>query len=210
VSSPRRAEIVEAAYRYVLGAGLAGASLRPLAEAVGSSTGVLRFLFGSKDGLVAAVLERAREDELALLATIPGDADLPAVARSVWRWLGDPEHRGLLRLWTESYAASLQDDAGPWSGFAAATVRDWLAVLARAQPARVRNTAAGRAQRTAVLAVLRGAMLDLLATGDRARVDRAVEDVLRTLGTRDSVAGCAGSSSSSSTARRRTGRSTPG
>lgn len=62
VSSPRRAEIVEAAYEYVLGAGLAGASLRPLADAVGSSTGVLRFLFGSKDGLVAAVLDRARAD----------------------------------------------------------------------------------------------------------------------------------------------------
>jgi AcrR family transcriptional regulator len=181
VSSPRRAEIVEAAYRYVLGAGLAGASLRPLAEAVGSSTGVLRFLFESKDGLVAAVLERARQDELALLATIPGDADLPEVGRTIWHWLADPEHRGLLRLWTESYAASLQDDAGPWAGFAAATVRDWLAVLARAQPAALRSTAAGRAQRTAVLAVLRGAMLDLLATGDRARTTRAVTAALAAL-----------------------------
>jgi len=177
-TSARRDEIVEAAYEYVTRSGLAGASLRPLAEAVGSSTGVLRFLFGTKDGLVAAVLERARADELALLATIPEDADLPAVARAIWSWLADPRHRGVLRLWTESYAASLQDEAGPWSGFAASTVRDWLAVLTRAQPASVRNTAAGRAQRTAVLAVLRGAMLDLLATGDRARTTRAVRAVL--------------------------------
>jgi AcrR family transcriptional regulator len=176
--SPRRDEIVEAAYRYVLEAGLAGASLRPLAEAVGSSTGVLRFLFGSKDGVVAAVLRRARDEELAMLATIPARADLGEVARSVWSWLADPGHRGLLRLWVESYAASLQDDAGPWAGFAQSTVRDWLAVLARAQPAAVRNTAAGRAERTAVLAGLRGAMLDLLATGDRARTTRAVELVL--------------------------------
>lgn len=175
MASPRRDEIVEAAYRYVLDAGLAGASLRPLADAVGSSTGVLRFLFGSKDGLVAAVLARAREQELAMLAAVPADADLATVGRTVWSWLADPGHRGLLRLWVESYAASLQDDAGPWSGFAQATVRDWLAVLARAQPADVRNTAAGRAERTAVLAVLRGAMLDLLATGDRARTTRAVE-----------------------------------
>ena len=181
VTSPRRTEIVEAAYAHVAGAGLAGASLRPLADAVGSSTGVLRFLFGSKDGLVTAVLERARQDELAVLSTIPAAADLPTVARTIWQWLADPRHRGLLRLWTESYAASLQDDAGPWAGFAAATVRDWLAVLARAQPATVRNTAAGRAARTAALAVLRGAMLDLLATGDRARTTRAVEAVLVTL-----------------------------
>jgi AcrR family transcriptional regulator len=181
MTSPRRTEIVEAAYAYVLDAGLAGASLRPIAEAVGSSTGVLRFLFGSKEGLVAAVLERARADELAALAAVPDDADLPTVTRTVWRWLSAPAHRGVLRLWVESYAASLQDDAGPWAGFADATVRDWLAVLARAQPTAFRATAAGRAQRTAVLAVLRGAMLDLLATGDRARTTRAVEDVLAAL-----------------------------
>jgi len=180
-TSPRRAEIIDAAYSYVLGAGLAGASLRPLADAVGSSTGVLRFLFGSKEGVVAAVLERAREDELAALAGVPDGTDLVTVARTVWRWLSEPEHRGLLRLWVESYAASLQSDAGPWAGFAEATVRDWLAVLARAQPATSRNTAAGRAQRTAILSVLRGAMLDLLATGDRARTTRAVEQAVAAL-----------------------------
>jgi len=178
MSSPRREEIVEAAYRYVLSAGLAGASLRPLAQAVGSSTGVLRFLFGSKDGVVAAVLERARADELELLATLPPEGDLVTVARGVWAWLSDYAHRGLLRLWVESYAASLQDEAGPWSGFAKATVEDWLDVFAAAQPASARRSAAGRAQRTAVLAVLRGAMLDLLATGDRVRTTRAVEAVL--------------------------------
>jgi len=173
--SPRRTEIVEAAYQYVLANGLAGASLRPVAEATGSSTGVLRFLFGSKDGLVVALLERARADELELLATLPAGAGLPTVARAVWAWLADPAHRPLLRLWVESYAASLQDESGPWSGFARATVEDWLRVLAQAQPPAVRRSAAGKVERTAVLALLRGAMLDLLATGDRARTRAAVE-----------------------------------
>jgi AcrR family transcriptional regulator len=181
MESARRAEIVEAAYEYVLANGLAGASLRPVAEAVGSSTGVLRFLFGSKDGLVATLLERARADELTVLEQLPDDGDIVTVATAVWDWLADPRHAAVLRLWAESYAASLQHDAGPWTGFAAATVRDWLAVLARAQPPAVRNTAAGRAQRTAVLAVLRGAFLDLLATGDRARTTRAVHAYLATL-----------------------------
>jgi AcrR family transcriptional regulator len=181
MESARRAEIVEAAFEYVLANGLAGASLRPVAEAVGSSTGVLRFLFGSKEGLVAALLERARADELAALDRIPAGGNLPAVASAVWEWLAESRHAALLRLWLESYAASLQDQPGPWSGFAAATVQDWLSVFARAQPGAVRNTAAGRAQRTAVLAMLRGAMLDLLATGDRARTTRAVHDYLATL-----------------------------
>jgi hypothetical protein len=89
----------------------------------------------------------------------------------------------VLRLWVESYAASLGDDAGPWAGFGVQTVQDWLALLARSQPSRVRRTAAARAQRTAVLAVLRGGLLDLLATGDRARVDRAVRSVLAVIAT---------------------------
>jgi DNA-binding transcriptional regulator LsrR (DeoR family) len=54
-------------------------------------------------------------------------------------------------------------------------------VLAEAQPAAARGTAAGRAQRTAILAVLRGGMLDLLATGDRARTSRAVRCALGAL-----------------------------
>jgi hypothetical protein len=41
--------------------------------------------------------------------------------------------------------------------------------------ARRRRTRAARAQRTLVLAVLRGALLDLLATGDADRTTAAVE-----------------------------------
>jgi AcrR family transcriptional regulator len=174
--SQRRTEIVDAAYQFVLEHGLAGASLRPVAEAVGSSTGVLRFLFSSKDGLVKAILERARHDELAMLDQVgaASELDLARVGAQLWSWLSAPEHRPLLVLWVECYASSLLDDTGPWADFARSTVDDWLAVLARAQPAKVRNTAAGGGERTAVLALLRGAMLDLLATGDRARTTRAV------------------------------------
>lgn len=176
--SPRRTELVEAAYAYVLANGLTELSLRPVAEAIGSSTGVLRFLFGSRDGLVAAVLHRAREDELLMLARLPADGNLLTLSTAVWTWLADPTHAALLRLWTETYSTSLKATDGPWAGHAARTVTDWLAVLAKSQPASVRNTAAGRAQRTAILAVLRGGMLDLLATGDRARTTRAVCDAL--------------------------------
>jgi len=174
MSSPRRDEIVEAAYEYVLAKGLAGISLRPVAAAIGSSTGVLRFLFGTKDELVRVVLARARRDELDILAGIPA-GDIAEVARALWAWLSAPEHRRLLALWVECYAASLQDPTGPWGDFAGQTVTDWLGVLAGAQPVDQRRTVAGAAERTAVLAILRGAMLDLLATGDVRRTTRAVE-----------------------------------
>src|SRR5690242_14370703 len=62
VTSPRRDELLERAYAYALGHGIADLSLRPLATAVGSSPRVLLFLFGSKDGLMRALFARARRD----------------------------------------------------------------------------------------------------------------------------------------------------
>jgi AcrR family transcriptional regulator len=176
-SSPRRDELLELAYRHALENGLGGLSLRPLATAIGSSPRVLLFLFGSKDGLLRALLARARADELEVLAAMPPNEaqDLAGTAAEVWRWLAASAHRDLLRLWTESYARSLVEPQGPWAGFARETVEDWLELLARSQPSRRRRSAAGRTDRTLVLAILRGALLDLLATGDEARTTLAVD-----------------------------------
>jgi AcrR family transcriptional regulator len=164
--SPRRDELLERAYLYVLEHGVADLSLRPLAAAVGSSPRVLLFLFGSKAGLVQALLVRARRDELELLDSARAAGDLLAAATEIWRWLAAEEHRGLLQLWVEGYGRSLIDPEGPWAGFAAATVTEWLDVLA--------GLSADPAERTLILAVLRGALLDLLATGDLSRVNAAV------------------------------------
>src|SRR4051812_16094098 len=103
-SSARRDELLDLAYAYVLEHGLTNLSLRPLASAIGSSPRVLLFFFGSKDGLVRALLARARADELELLARTPhgdGDDDLAAVARELWSWLAADDHRALLTLWVE-------------------------------------------------------------------------------------------------------------
>jgi AcrR family transcriptional regulator len=177
--SAREQELLEKAYAYLLEHGLAGLSLRPLAAAIGSSPRVLLFLFGSKDGLVKALLARARAAELAFLAEASagqpaGPDGLAAAVRTTWQWLAAPGHRPLLTLWTEAYARSLTEPEGPWADFARQTVADWLAVLAAAQPAARRATPAGLAERTLALAVLRGALLDLLATGDAGRVTSAV------------------------------------
>ncbi|MBE1878183.1 TetR/AcrR family transcriptional regulator [Myceligenerans pegani] len=179
--SARRTELLEAAYAYALEHGLTDLSLRPVAAAVGSSPRVLMFLFGNKDGLVRALLARARADEVALVEPLrdrQAEAiGLEAAVERVWAWLADPKHRPLLRLWAEAYARSLVEPDGAWAGFAEATVRDWLGVLAGCQPENERDTADGVARRTLALAVLRGALLDLLATGETERVGAAVRGV---------------------------------
>jgi AcrR family transcriptional regulator len=226
VPSARKADLLELAYQYVLEHGLAELSLRPLAKAIGSSPRVLLYLFGSKDGLVRALLGRARVDELGMLAAmrrsgqpeggpaaggaqpgqfedggpaagepgnggpaagdgaggpVPAGEDLAVVAAQLWDWLVAKDHRALLTLWVEGYSRSLTDPSGPWAGFAQATVRDWLDLLRTAQPPAGRDGAAAQASRTLVLAVLRGALLDLLATGDTDRITPAVHQQLQAL-----------------------------
>ncbi len=180
VTSTRRRELLELAYGYVLAQGLSDLSLRPLATAIGTSPRVLLFLFGSKDGLVRAVLARARAEEVGLLEQVGqgSGGDIIDVAAAVWRWLSAPEHRQLLILWSEGYVGSLVAPEGPWARFAGDTVEDWLALLAAAQSPRRRRSRAGAAERTLVLAVLRGALLDLLATGDERRTTAAVKRAL--------------------------------
>lgn len=184
--SPRRQELLEAAYAYALREGLAELSLRPLAAEIKSSPRVLLYLFGSKDGLIRALLARARADETELMRRIARSGKYPggleSVARELWGWLSDDAHRGLLTLWVESYGRSLVDPHGPWASFARDTVADWLELLGAEQPAAQRDTEASLTQRTLVLAVLRGALLDLLATGDTARTTAAVHLQLARLG----------------------------
>ena len=182
--SRRETELLEAAYRYAVEQGLADLSLRPLAQAIGSSPRVLLYLFDSKDGLIRALLTRARTDELAMIDRLSNQTTSPDLATTGRRRRSSrpraPRPR-VLALWVEAYARSLVDPHGPWAEFAERTVADWLDLLSDAQPSRNRGTQAAVVTRTAVLAVLRGAMLDLLATGDLERTTRAVERQLATL-----------------------------
>ena len=173
--SARKQELLQRAYEYVLQHGLMTLSLRPLAQAIGSSPRVLLFLFGSKEGLVQALLARARVAELAFLAQMRRPDDFDSVVRRVWEWLVAKEHRPMLVLWLETYAHSLVEPDGAYGQFAARTVDDWLELLATHQTPQHRRTRAGANERALALAVLRGAMLDLLASGDEVRTTALVE-----------------------------------
>ncbi len=78
----------------------------------------------------------------------------------------------------EAYTRSLSEPDGPWAGFARQTVEDWLGVLAASQSPNRRRSPAGAAERSLALSVLRGGLLDLLATGDTDRTTAAVNQHL--------------------------------
>src|SRR5271166_2211631 len=100
-TSARRTELLELAYAYAIRHGRTDLSLRPIAAAIGSSPRVLLYLFGSKDGLIRALLARARADELRLLAELredwPAGAGLREAGARIWSWLAGESRWPLLR-----------------------------------------------------------------------------------------------------------------
>ena len=139
---------------------------------------MLLYLFGSKENLVRDVLARARREQISLLAdaldldTAPPAGRFGELADRLWNLLSAPEQRALVRLTYEAFLRSVSRDPGPWQGYAAETARDWLDLLVRAQPETPRALAEARATRA--LALIRGLLLDLLASDDPERVTAAV------------------------------------
>lgn len=89
----------------------------------------------------------------------------------------------MLILWLQAYARSLSEPDGPWAGFARQTVEDWLGLLAALPEG---GDHADGTSGALGLALLRGALLDLLATGDVERTTAVVERYLRLVGSPNS------------------------
>ncbi len=172
---PRRDELLERIADYVTANGLAGLSLRPLAEAVGSSPRVLLYYFGSKEELIGEVLALARVRQRAIFATLPRDASsYRDTISAAWSMMSAPQHEPVFRLFFEVYGLALQDRKR-FAGFLHGAVDDWLAYLSAGPSQAGYRPTDARALATVILAGFRGFLLDLCATRDRPRIARAVE-----------------------------------
>ncbi|HEX6533893.1 MAG TPA: TetR/AcrR family transcriptional regulator [Gemmatimonadaceae bacterium] len=170
-----RDQLLAAAVDYAAREGIAGASLRQVAAALGTSHRMLIYHFGSKAGLLAAVVgevERRQREALAELRVDPGMTP-EEIARRMWRRFTDPELLPLERLFFELYARALQgrEDTGD---FLRTVMEPWLEQLTELHRAWGAPRATARAQARLGIAVVRGLLLDLLATGDRRGVDAAM------------------------------------
>jgi AcrR family transcriptional regulator len=164
----RRAKTLAKATEYVLEHGIAGLSLRPLAAALGTSTRMLLYDFESKEKLIAAILAEARRREAALLTEHATAVASPEdLLHDVWSWISAPERRPFLRLFFEVYLDAITH--GSTEG--KAMVTDWLSTVGAALSPGDDDPATA----TLVIAVVRGLLLDALATGDHDRVDAALD-----------------------------------
>ena len=92
-------------------------------------------------------------------------------ARQSWERLSDPRLRPQERLFFELYAHALRGRPGT-EGFLDGIVESWAAPVAAALVKAGADERAARADARLVVAVVRGLLLDLLATGDRAGTTR--------------------------------------
>jgi AcrR family transcriptional regulator len=174
--SPRD-RLLAAAVEYVVANGFSNLSLRELAAAIGTSHRMLIYHFGSKEGLLVAVVRSVEAAQREFFAQVllsqpelpPGDG-----IRLMWRHFIDPQFAPHERLFFDIYAQALQGRPGT-DGLLDDVVDAWIEPVAAYAVERGVSVEAARTDARLGVAVIRGLLLDLLATGNRSAVDAALE-----------------------------------
>ena len=142
---------------------------------------MLIYHFGTRDRLLREILEQARQRQVEaftdLIRLRPEEAYQVTLARA-WAAISGPPGEPYLRMFTR-----LHDTAGEplWPGFRRTATTDWLAPLEDGLSSLGRPELA-----TVVLAVIRGLLMDLAATGDTSRTNQAFHDFLTMIDRRSS------------------------
>lgn len=176
-SSETRRRLVEAATEFLRTRGVGDLSLRELAAGIGTSHRMLLYHFGSKDALLVEVARdverRQREALTALLADLDVE-NAEELSRSFWRRLRAPDLEGLERLFFELYGRALQGGADA-ARLLEGVVGSWVETAAPLLEAAGLAPDEARTQARLGVAVARGLLLDVLATGEERAVDDAYD-----------------------------------
>ena len=173
-----RDRLLAGAVDYVAEHGVGDLSLRPLAAALGTSHRMLIYHFGSKEGLLVDVVREVERRQRETFAQIDVDGASPAEAmRRMWRRLADPSLWPHERLFFEMYAQALQGRPGT-EALLEGIVDSWVDTATEVADRLGIPVEVARAQARLGVAVIRGLLLDLLATRDRAGVDAALEQFI--------------------------------
>ncbi len=169
-----RAKLREQAVAYVLSHGVADLALRPLAKALKTNARMLVYHFGSREGLMRQILIGLREFGDAQIQSWfragKKPRTLPQFLRWYWKRMSSPQVRPAIRLIFELYALALRNPQD-YPGVLEDPLSHWQKFIQMAGiPAKLQATEAAL-----LLAATRGLLLDLAATGDRARGDQAIE-----------------------------------
>ncbi len=169
------AQLLERCTDYSLAHGLP-ARLDPLARASGTSARMLIYHFGTRDELLRAILRLARRRQLDTFGDLlraRSDEPYTTTLARAWSEMIGPSGQPYLRMFGQ-VRESAEQQLLP--GFRRLATTDWLGPLEEGL-----RTIDRPHWSTLVLAVIRGLIMDLDATSDSARVDRAFQDFLEVL-----------------------------
>jgi AcrR family transcriptional regulator len=163
--------LLAAAVDHALDKGIVDLSLREIAAAIGTSHRMLIYHFGSREGLLVAVVREVERRERAMISS---ESLTPEDSRRTWERLIDPSLRTQERLFFEIYVHALLGRPGT-EGFLDEALEGWIAPIADSLASSGVERGEARAVARLGVAVTRGLLLDLLATGDSAGVTHAHE-----------------------------------
>src|SRR3954466_2229959 len=139
--------------------GIAGRSLREIAQGVGTSHRMLIYHFGSREGLLAAIVASIEAQQRAVLAEISARWDGPLEVRvGLGEQLPRPELLPFVRLFFEVFGLVAQGTPGT-EGLRESLTGPWLADAAVVSERL--GLASGPAEFRLGVAVTRGLLLDL-------------------------------------------------
>lgn len=175
-------ELLDRVVAYLAEHGLGDMSLRPMAAALDTSPNRLVHHFGSKQELLAAALERAitiQADVRAAWLRRQPDMTQTNQLRKWWKWLNEsPSNLALTRLGLE--AATLD---ATQTGISGKVRAEQIGVWREFIEQRLLLEGVPRSlvviEASILKALFTGIIVDLMATGDKARLGRALEQGLR-------------------------------
>src|SRR5215471_278310 len=94
---PRDA-LLDKVMAYAAEHGIADKSLREIATGVGTSHRMLLYHFGSREGLLAAIVGAVEEQQRSVLAALAGTDDPAEVMLGLWEQVSQPGLRPFVRL----------------------------------------------------------------------------------------------------------------
>jgi AcrR family transcriptional regulator len=175
-ASAERDRLLSLIADYCIDHGVADLTLRRVGGAVGTNNRMLLYYFGSKEELILAALDEAmsRFPQLDGAFRALVDTAEPLLPRLIeaWRAISAEPNLPGLRLFFEVFGLAARDPErfGP---FLDSVGRVWTERVTRVLRAEGVGLGDARALARELVALWRGLQFDLIATGDRARIDQS-------------------------------------
>jgi len=166
-----RAQLLERVIAFAAAEGIADKSLREIARGAATSHRMLLYHFGSREGLLAAIVAAIEAQQRAVMVAMAEQANTPReLMLGLWEQVSREELRPFVKLFFEVFGLVAQGAPGT-EGLRETLTQPWLTDAAEA--GKEIGVASDPAELRVGVAVSRGLLLDLVAGADYAEVDEA-------------------------------------